>query len=301
MSKLTPEENFDKEFTGYMQACAKNLEMEVQHLKDFLENKDESYILSNPEEVAYELMNAALTAMHVNGAYNVLDGIRETGIVPKIKFIDSENEEGWPAKNARDAKINLTLINDLRRRVENYKYVDVGAGAECAYAVSRERLNRAVRWLMDSGYCVTMVKLEDGSMAKILSEKPLTQAEIEENRAGWMTVRQDNMNIRMMFSVLGNMERYHLNDFDPCCYREGNPAVVNDSLNKRMELDFCSRLIKAMVRNGATDVEIEGIVKYSMVVLDAEKKHLNWKQAADDFKVAEMREKYYSSPSAAKT
>lgn len=79
----------DPEITNHMNACIANLIREVAHLKEFLENKDESYIRSNPEEVAYELISAGLSAEHIMGGYQALSGIRETGMVPKIEFIST--------------------------------------------------------------------------------------------------------------------------------------------------------------------------------------------------------------------
>lgn len=79
-------------------------------------------------------------------------------------------------------------------------------------------------------------------------------------------------------------------DFNPENYRYDKLVTVN--IDKYNEIDFVSRLITSMVENGATEEEIDGIVKYSMVVIDAEKKMLNWRQAAIDFQVHEMAEKY---------
>ena len=84
------EKDFDPEFTGYLKKMAKNLVKDVEHLKAFLDGKDESYILCNPEEVASELINSGMTAAHIMGAYNTLYVIRETGMVPEIMFDDEE-------------------------------------------------------------------------------------------------------------------------------------------------------------------------------------------------------------------
>lgn len=83
----------DPEFTGYKNACVDNLILEVQHLREFLADKDESYIRSNPDEVMFELINSGLTAAHINGAYCTLDAIRETGMPARITFRDEEGEE----------------------------------------------------------------------------------------------------------------------------------------------------------------------------------------------------------------
>lgn len=86
-------ENYDIEMTNHMKACAKNLADEVAHLKEFLEDKDEDYILCNPEEVANELISSGLSAAHMIGGYNILSGIRETGMVPRISFQKHEESK----------------------------------------------------------------------------------------------------------------------------------------------------------------------------------------------------------------
>lgn len=83
-AKMIPD--LDPEMTNHIKNCMKNLVLEVEHLKDFLKDKDESYIYSNPEEVANELIGSALSAAHIMGGYHILEGIRETGMVPRISF-----------------------------------------------------------------------------------------------------------------------------------------------------------------------------------------------------------------------
>lgn len=86
------EKDLDPEFTGYMKVCVDNLVDEVNHLKEFLAKAEDSYIRSNPEEVASEIAMSGMTVMHILGAYNVLDGIREYGMVPKISFMEDGEE-----------------------------------------------------------------------------------------------------------------------------------------------------------------------------------------------------------------
>lgn len=177
------------EFKGYMQQIARNLAKEVEHLAAYLEGKSESYILSNPEEVANELIMAGMSAAHMIGAYNVMDGVRETGIVPRITFSD-------------DGSIEALM------KARFYDYV----------------------------------------------------------------------------------EKFHLNDFDPKFYHDDHLLSVN--LDTQRELSFLHNLIDHMVQYGAMDVEIEGVVKYAMVVIDAKKDKLDWLRAADDFHIGKMAKKY---------
>lgn len=65
-----------------------NIVKEFEHLRTYMMNKDISYIRSNPEEVASEIISAGLSMAHMIGAYNVLEAIREHGMVPQITFDD---------------------------------------------------------------------------------------------------------------------------------------------------------------------------------------------------------------------
>jgi hypothetical protein len=53
-----------------------------------------------------------------------------------------------------------------------------------------------------------------------------------------------------------------------------------------------SNLITDMTIGGATDSEIARAVKHSMVVIDAEKHNLDWKQSYKDNGIAQLKEKY---------
>ena len=203
MATLNMKGMFDREFSGYMDQCAQNIVREVMHLKEFLADKDESYIRSNPEEVACEIMSSGVTAMHCMGAYTALDGIRETGFVPRITFRDEELEAETPDNTPR--------------------------------------------------------------------------------------------------KVYDNAHKYDLDDFDPECYKISVEAFAQlPKIDRKNELDLCSELITAMVRNGAMKPEIEQVVKYSMVVIDTDKKKLNWQEAKDYFFIDKLKEKYLPD-SASKT
>jgi predicted transcriptional regulator len=57
-----------------------------------------------------------------------------------------------------------------------------------------------------------------------------------------------------------------------------------------------SNLITDMTIKGATEAEIVRAVKHSMVVIDAEKHQLNWKQSEIDQNIKQLKEKYQSKP-----
>ena len=87
-------------------------------------------------------------------------------------------------------------------------------------------------------------------------------------------------------SVLGKLG---VVGFDTRYYKTSNdiPAI-----NKKEELDLCSRMITEMVGKGAMDSEIGRVVRYSMVVIDAEKLNLDWMKAKQDEGIDLLKAKY---------
>lgn len=64
------------------------------------------------------------------------------------------------------------------------------------------------------------------------------------------------------------------------------------TFDKKKEVDAISSLITEMVQNGATKEELRKAVKHSMVVLEAEKYHLDWEQSAVDNEIDIFKKKY---------
>lgn len=74
---------------------------------------------------------------------------------------------------------------------------------------------------------------------------------------------------------------------------EGMPKVgPKTKFHKQNEMGKVSNLITDMTIKGATDDEIARAVRHSMVVIDAEKHNLNWKQSYVDNGIAALKEKY---------
>lgn len=86
-----------------------------------------------------------------------------------------------------------------------------------------------------------------------------------------------------------------LEGFDPKTeypYREGM-KVMSKSM-KGKEMGMVSNLITDMTLKGADESEIARAVKHSMVVIDAEKHKLDYKQSEKDQGIAELKKKYQS-------
>jgi hypothetical protein len=84
-----------------------------------------------------------------------------------------------------------------------------------------------------------------------------------------------------------------MEDFDPkstYAYREGMKVMTKDETQKQMGM--VSNLITDMTLRGATEKEIVRAVKHSMVVIDAEKHKLDYKQSEKDNGIAELKKKY---------
>lgn len=89
-----------------------------------------------------------------------------------------------------------------------------------------------------------------------------------------------------------------LRDFDTDIYHnpKAPPADQAHGFHKQREMGSVSNLITDMTIKGATDDELERAVRHSMVVIDAEKHHLDWRQSALDNGIAELKTKYQGGP-----
>lgn len=88
-----------------------------------------------------------------------------------------------------------------------------------------------------------------------------------------------------------------LKNFDPKTqYKayEGMPRMTPKQ--KQMEMGQVSNLITDMTIKGANTNEIARAVRHSMVVIDAEKHNLNYKQSAIDNGILDLKKKYQSDP-----
>ena len=84
-----------------------------------------------------------------------------------------------------------------------------------------------------------------------------------------------------------------LKGFDPKeSYKlpDSAPSVKNDT--KQLQMGIATNLITDMTVGGAKMDEIARAVKHSMVVIDSEKHHLDYKKSAEDFGIEELRRTY---------
>lgn len=82
-------------------------------------------------------------------------------------------------------------------------------------------------------------------------------------------------------------------NFDPKeAYRLPDSAPKMKNMTKQNEMGKATNLITDMTVQGAKDEEIIRAVKHSMVVIDAQKHHLNYKQSAEDNGIQALKEKY---------
>jgi len=88
-----------------------------------------------------------------------------------------------------------------------------------------------------------------------------------------------------------------LKDFDPKEEYPGYPGMPKmKARTKQTEMGKVSNLITDMTLKGATSEELARAVKHSMVVIDAEKHNLNYKQSAIDNGIEELKAKYQAKP-----
>lgn len=87
-----------------------------------------------------------------------------------------------------------------------------------------------------------------------------------------------------------------LENFDPKVYYpayEGMPKMK--SKTKQTEMGKITNLITDMTLKGADEKEVARAVRHSMVVIDAEKHNLNYKQSYIDNNIADLKRKYQGS------
>lgn len=73
---------------------------------------------------------------------------------------------------------------------------------------------------------------------------------------------------------------------------DGSVDKIGDKFNKGLQMGIVSNLITDMTIKGADWPEIERAVKYSMVVIDAEKHNLDWKLARRDNGIEELQQRW---------
>lgn len=69
-----------------------------------------------------------------------------------------------------------------------------------------------------------------------------------------------------------------------------------DGFNTQREMGRISNLITDMTIKGATEAELVRATKHALVVIDAEKHQLNWKQSEKDQNIKQLKEKYQTQP-----
>ncbi len=84
-----------------------------------------------------------------------------------------------------------------------------------------------------------------------------------------------------------------LEGFDPKLeYGGKEPGTYKEMKNTQTEMGKISNLITDMTLKGATEDELARAVRHSMVVIDAEKHHLDYKQSEADNGIAALKKKY---------
>lgn len=92
-----------------------------------------------------------------------------------------------------------------------------------------------------------------------------------------------------------------LEDFDTCERYPGYPGMkVMTSRQTGIQMGIISNLITDMSMQNPTDDELARAVRHSMVIIDAEKHGLNWKQSEKDNGIEALKQKYQKNPDKAK-
>lgn len=100
---------------------------------------------------------------------------------------------------------------------------------------------------------------------------------------------------RGIHPFIGEEGQKSLEGFDPkiqYAMTDKTGPVFKSNHQHQIEVGKISNLISDMCWYGATPEELVRAIKHSMVLLDAQKHFLNWKQSAKDQGVEELRKKY---------
>jgi DNA-binding CsgD family transcriptional regulator len=89
-----------------------------------------------------------------------------------------------------------------------------------------------------------------------------------------------------------------LKGFDPMIYKlpKDSPIPRITGPHKQNQMGVVSNLITDMTIHGASQAEVARAVRHSMVVIDAEKHELNYKQSEIDNGIKQLQKKYQSEP-----
>lgn len=89
-----------------------------------------------------------------------------------------------------------------------------------------------------------------------------------------------------------NLVRRYLKDFDyKNIYKYENPIAITPQRHTKIVNEAGRYLERAAIR-GAKVSELTRLVKYSLIVLDAQKHFLNYQKARADFGIDELVDKY---------
>ena len=92
-----------------------------------------------------------------------------------------------------------------------------------------------------------------------------------------------------------------LEDFDTCEAYKGYPGMkIMTSRQTGIQMGIISNLITDMSLQDPKEDELARAVRHSMVIIDAEKHGLNWKQSEKDNGIEALKQKYQKNPSKAK-
>lgn len=93
-------------------------------------------------------------------------------------------------------------------------------------------------------------------------------------------------------SIKTTPELAKLKNFDPGMYKLPKDSKIPPMKGKQKHMGDVSNLITDMTIRGASFDEISRAVRHSMVVIDAEKHNLNYRQSAIDHGIADLKKKY---------
>lgn len=113
-------------------------------------------------------------------ALSLLDkGYSKSAIGRRMDLNESSVRALLNPKLQERARVTRAIVDDLKKQVEEKRYVDIGLGTELAYNTNKNRFETAVYQLEQEGYKVHWIKTPQGRPGQYTSVRVLTKKDVD--------------------------------------------------------------------------------------------------------------------------
>lgn len=201
----------------------------------------------------------------------------------------------------KNQELVIEIIKCIKKNLPNHLggFMDIGFGIAEGMGISQTKLCAAVAALVDEGYKVFYISIEEKTeyglsrAIKLLGGPDSTYADALKNsvkRIRPVNYQETSEEIMVRILELDEKVKDEFNAVEAYPAYEGMTMITQNM--QRVKLGQVLNLITDMTTQGATKNEIQRALKYSIVVLDSVKHNLNHRQAFDDFGIRSLIDKY---------